>query len=66
MLKNIQSNKGSTVKEKLALISLSQSERARVYAALYTAERLANGWLWVYRGTQRLLGRVFLKLGLGA
>ena len=65
MLERGYSDKSSIVEEKLNNLRLSETQRMEALAAMETAERIVDGFLWIKAEVERLLARPFLKPRLG-
>ena len=61
MAKQIESKIGSTICARINAVHMSEAERQRALNALYDAEMLVDGILWVARKIESAAERLFLK-----
>ena len=64
MSKEIESKVGSTIYARINEVKLTESERQRALNAMYDADLLVDGFVWVAKKIEQLRGRLFLKPAL--
>ena len=64
MSKPYEDKIGSTIYKRVQSLRMSGAERQRVLNALYSADRLVDGIVWVAKKIEQLRGRLFLKPAL--
>jgi hypothetical protein len=64
MSNEIKNKLGSTIHTRISSLDMTDAERQRALNALYDAEALVDGFVWVAKKIEHLRGRLFLKPAL--